>query len=367
MNDSAEILFRLLSAALGGGTEWPLPEGVNWQEVTDLAFDQEVAALLFDGIQRGAECSELQEDGSGLLDSEELENLRYVLIAGMMACEGEYVRHMEVIRFLTEMWRAEGLETYALKGVAFAEYYPVPAHRSSCDFDCNVRYAAGRDSMDMPAWKLADKLAADNGIRVDDSESKHSRYVVQGMSVENHRHVIGVNGSGSLRNQDAYLQGLLQDAAERVWPDLPLLSPCWLFNALFCIMHARTHFLEEDGIALKHVLDWVQIRKDAGAQVYREQFAKDIDRFGLRRFFDALDGVADYVMGVKQALSKPEQLMLEAILAPRNVRHFKSKFRARLDILRKVWTNRWKFGYFSDTSALATMLRYVYGHFFDRN
>ena len=59
--------------------------------------------------------------------------------------------------------------------------------------------------------------------------------------------------------------------------------------------------------------------------------------------------------------------MLEDILAPKQVRHFESRFLAHLNILRMLWTNRWKFRLYSDTSFLATVWRYVYGHWFDRD
>ena len=52
MNKSANILFQLLRAALGGETEVSLPDDVDWSEVVDLAFEQGVAALMVDGLQR---------------------------------------------------------------------------------------------------------------------------------------------------------------------------------------------------------------------------------------------------------------------------------------------------------------------------
>lgn len=287
------------------------------------------------------------------------------------------------IRKLVGLWSAAGLDTFALKGVAFAQYYPVPEHRYSCDFDCNVRSADGR-----PAWAMADRIARENGIEVDDSMNKHSRYVVGGLSVENHRNIISVNGSRKDKRFDAYLQGLLCASEKSLLSDVKLYSPCWLFNALFCVAHARTHFIEEEGITLKHVLDWVVIRRVPEAATCREQFEKDIDRFGLRKFFDALDGVGDVLLAsptktmVRQAhqptktgaeagsggrLTESQRLMLEDILAPKQVRHFESRFLAHLNILRMLWTNRWKFRLYSDTSLLATVWRYVYGHWFDRN
>ena len=341
-----------------------MPSGINWKEVIDLSFDQGVAAVAVDGLQKSLELSAESLELS--LDSPELEDLKYEWFGEVFAREEEYNEQVKAIRQLVRLWAENGLKVYALKGLSFAQYYPVPEHRYSCDFDCNVRFA----SSNLPAWDVADRIAKEKGIAVDDDQSKHSRFVVNGVSVENHRHIIGVNGSRKQKRFDSYLQGLLNDSGRELMPDLPLVAPCWLFNALFCIAHAQVHFLEEDGITLKHVLDWVQIRKAPEAVAYREQFEKDIDRFGLRKFFDALDGVGDVLELRAESLELREEgvmLMLEAILAPKDVRHYKSKFLAHLNILRMLWANRWKYRLYSDTTLIATVWRYVYGHFFDRD
>ena len=56
MNPSDEVLFRLLRIALGN-EKTPLNlalEGrlVDWREVIDLSFEQDVAAIAVDGLQR---------------------------------------------------------------------------------------------------------------------------------------------------------------------------------------------------------------------------------------------------------------------------------------------------------------------------
>lgn len=370
MTDSANILFRLLRAALGDETEVSLPDDVDWNEVVDLAFDQGVAAMLVDGLDKATKTmvrqahqpTKTKTEELDFLESEELEDLRYELFGEALSCEEDYAKHLEAIRYLADIWASEGLYAFALKGIAFARYYPVPAHRYSCDFDCNVRSREGN----FPAWEKADQVVKGNGIEVDSSMSKHSRYVVNGISVENHRSIIGVNGSRKRKRFDAYLQGLLQPSEENLLKDAGVYAPCWLFDALFYVEHARVHFIDEEGISIKHVLDWMQIRKAPEADKYREQLEKDIDRFGLRKFFDALDGVADYVMGVRGELSEAQKRMLEDILAKKNVRHFDSRLLVYLNILRTLWKNRWKYKLYSETTFLATVWRYVYGHLFDR-
>ena len=401
-DSSVNILFQLLRAALGNEVAvGELSSDIDWQEVIDLSFDQGVAAIAVDGLGFAHDNDTLRYDddnddglelrGESLeleLDSPELEDLKYEWFGEVFAREEDYGQQMGAIRKLVGLWSAAGLDTFALKGLAFAQYYPVPEHRYSCDFDCNVRSADGR-----PAWAEADRIARENEIEVDDSMNKHSRYVVAGLSVENHRNIISVNGSRKDKRFDAYLQGLLCASEKCLLSDVKLYSPCWLFNALFCVAHARTHFIEEEGITLKHVLDWVLIRRAPEAATCREQFEKDIDRFGLRKFFDALDGVGDVLLasptktmvrplrpaqepahqptktgaeaGSGGRLTESQRLMLEDILAPKQVRHFESRFLAHLNILRMLWTNRWKFRLYSETSLFTTVFHYIYGHFFD--
>lgn len=366
MSGFEEVLLKLLSIAMGGESYTASPVSallaadIDWSSVVDLSFDQGVAAIAVDGLQK------VYEANPGLrlgIDEPEFRALKFEWFGEVFSREDESRHQAKAIQSLSKLWKDNGLDTFALKGIAFARYYPVPSHRYSCDFDCNVRYHGSN----LPAWNPADTLVREKGIRVDDSGSKHSRYVYKKVSVENHRNVIGVNGSVKRKDFDSYMQSLLKPSESRLLPGIDVYSPCWLFNALFCVIHAKVHFLEEDGIALKHVLDWVRIRKAPEAREWRGRFDRDIDRFELRRFFDALDGVADYVMGEKSEMTEAERLMLEDILAPKDVRQFKSKFLARLNILRMIWVNRWKYGYYSETTASAVMFRYVYGHFFDRD
>ena len=47
MNQSAEVLFKLIRIALGNEKDFSLPNVVNWQEVFDLANRQGVDALVW--------------------------------------------------------------------------------------------------------------------------------------------------------------------------------------------------------------------------------------------------------------------------------------------------------------------------------
>ena len=75
VDSSAKILFQLLRAALGGKPcDASLSSEINWQEVIDLSFDQGVAAIAVDGLQKL--CGQHPELELAL-DSPELEDLKY--------------------------------------------------------------------------------------------------------------------------------------------------------------------------------------------------------------------------------------------------------------------------------------------------
>ena len=84
MNSSSETLFSLLRAALGNEAVGALPSDIDWQEVIDLSFDQGVAAMLVDGIDKATKTMVRQAhqptktaEALDALDSPELEDLKY--------------------------------------------------------------------------------------------------------------------------------------------------------------------------------------------------------------------------------------------------------------------------------------------------
>lgn len=52
---SVHTLFQLLRSALGNQSAETLPADINWREVIDLSFEQGVAAVAVDGLQRSLE------------------------------------------------------------------------------------------------------------------------------------------------------------------------------------------------------------------------------------------------------------------------------------------------------------------------
>lgn len=74
-------------------------------------------------------------DGNSLLESDELEDLRYELFGEVLACEADYRKYQLAIRKLAGLYRSEGIDMLLLKGYGLSLNYPVPEHRPSGDID----------------------------------------------------------------------------------------------------------------------------------------------------------------------------------------------------------------------------------------
>lgn len=361
MTPSQLSLFSLLKTALSGVVPETIPADVNWPEVFRLSVSQGVGAIAFDGLQR------MISDNPSDESLKSLGHEKYQWMMQKIGWEQDSEKRKKVIASLAELWQSHGLELYALKGLAFAHYYPVPEHRQFGDFDFYASYSASAETDGTPAWRKADSLLAEKGIDVDDSMSKHSKCVVGGLSLENHRHLIGVKGSRQWKANNDFLKSLL-NVETCTESDIPgLLYPCWLFNALFCLIHARTHFLIEEGITLRQICDWEMIRRHPDAEAHWSDFQTAIDKLGLRKFYSAFDGVTDFVFGKKKELSEPESLMMDDIMSDKDIKRHSSLFAAHLGMVGQILSNRWKFRRYSDAPMTVVLGRYLIGYIFEKD
>ena len=114
IDSSANTLFQLLRLALGNKAECDLPSDINWQSLIDLSFDQGVAAIAVDGLQRSLERGfahdndTLRYDNDNYegvefsLDSPELEDLKYEWFGATFQAEEDYIRNNEVVQKLRD-------------------------------------------------------------------------------------------------------------------------------------------------------------------------------------------------------------------------------------------------------------------------
>lgn len=326
MNNSENILFRLLRAALGNETEVSLPDDVDWNAVVDLAFDQGVAAMMVDGLQKSGT--------NALLESEELEDLRYELFGEALSCEEDYRKQKETLEKLREEI-PEGL--VVLKGLSIARNYPEPSHRGCVDLDVFINKNDNNDSFLQ-------------NVQVIREDYKHTGFMYQGVMVEYHKSLIGWK---SLK-KGKYIEKTLRESLGTPGS----IYPNDYFNALFLTVHSYTHFMIEDGISLKHIIDWFLLCKEFRGESLelRERASKTLESFGMREFAESMTRVADYVCkDPSTALAKTDSRMLDDILALGKKKRFKN---GHLNMTYNIlFRNGWKFKAFAKESNLTCLIR----------
>lgn len=340
-NSSEEVLFILLRIILGKKEPRNLPSDVNWQDVYKLSLRQGVGAIACDGMLK-------------LQDCVICEDLRYKWVGQSMVIENKARVQWNLVCELADLFARNGVKTIVLKGFSYASYYYDPFHRASSDIDIWLR----------GDYEKGNQIVENMGIKVDSSGSKHSHFDINGISVENHRFCVGVRGNNRNKKLERYLRTLLDKNGNYIY-DSMAIKPEWLFNAIFFMCHARNHFLIGECISLKYICDWIVLRdcNDEGKDI--EKFWLECDSLGLSQFAKIIDEIANYVIK-KGNLSEMGARVLNDILDIKTQKTSHIKLFAHMNMLKRIWANRWKYKYFSDTSAIGMMMSYIWGYLFDR-
>lgn len=344
MTEAHDILFYLLRSSLGTvGAKWDLSaiSKICWQQVVDLSFDQGVAAIAVDGLQK------FYEANPGLeleIDSEELEDLKYEWFGEVMSSEDDYQKYKSVIESLANILFSHNQKLLLLKGYALSQVYPIPEHRPLGDID-------------IYQGEEGDKIFSDARINVRTEYHKHSSFTMDGITVENHLKFLDDIKHRSNRKFEQILQQL-NDSGEYPKEELTvgnkkILIPNPTFNALFLLRHAGEHFAGHE-ISLRQILDFgLFIRHNHSKidwplvlKVYREE--------KILPFYNAIGTICVEHLGMD--LSAFEGLTVNNPLAERVLddiflpqeegdvpdrrRHI---VRYGIFMTRRWWRNRWKY------------------------
>lgn len=345
MSNSVNILFKLLRAALGDETEVSLPEGVDWNKVVDLAFNQGVVAIIVDGLQKSGT--------NALLESEELEDLRYELFGEVLQSETDFADYLSAAKALAKLYADNGVKTLVLKGLVFSECYPMPSHRSSCDLDCYLASDFEKDNL----------LVEQAGVAVDRDYFKNSSFTYKELHVENHHFFTAFRGSRKAKRYERLLHQEIEAGETRRIFDSELLAPPVMFSALFCISHAQTHFLTE-GITLRHILDWALFRKRHYDEIDWNRFESVCREYGMWQFAQTFTRIGLFLLGDAEYSSLTpvdSRLLDDTLYGPREVQY--RGMRRRVQLIMKSLRSGWKFRYFSDQNVLENVIQRVVGYF----
>ena len=189
-----------------------------------------------------------------------------------------------------------GIDALVLKGYSIAQLYPIPEHRYSCDLDL---YVAGTD------WERACEILEAKGIRLEREVYKEVEFIYDGLYVEMHRYITPVRGNKTLLRFERYLRNLLEDYPKTYFEGTSLLCPPLMFTVMLFIEHSLGDLLHGK-LTLKHVVDWVVLRKQ---DINRAELESRCKEFRFDRFLQLMDALADTVEG------KVEIESLELIIA----------------------------------------------------
>lgn len=352
--ETREAVVRLMRIGLGG--DGSIPAVQDWESVFRVATALGVGAIAFDGY--------IKKYGAGAPEMPTA--LKKQWIALSYGFNSSFARQTKTAVEMAGFFAGNDIRTYVLKGRVVAECYPVPEHRWSSDMDCFLLPASGKE---FNAWEKGNSLIEGKGIHVSRSFYKNSSFKLSGLLVENHRFLTPFRGNETLAKLESLLQELMRcDAGTDKFKDTELYRPPVMVSALFLIEHAFSHFLHE-GLTLRNVTDWMMFRRCHEGDLEWLLFDGFIDKFGLRRFYEAYVHVGEYLIGDRseESLTVSEQLMMDSVWEGLDLHETLHGVKGKLNLVGNTLRARWKYRLFSPISMLRALWIQVKGFLFIRH
>lgn len=234
--DCHDTFLQLVRLGIGLDETVSLPKSIDWPAIQALATQQGLSAIILDSIERLPEGLRPPRVMTLQWIGEVLHNY-----------EHRYEYYRKVIGEMAGFYNAHGLKMMVLKGYACSLNWPKPEHRPCGDIDI----------WQFGEYKKADALvAAEKGIKIDNSHHHHTVFTWRGIAVENHYDFVNVHHHKSNVKLELLFKKLGQDdthwvevSGEKVYLPSPNL------HALFLMRHMMAHFAAI-GITLRQLLDW---------------------------------------------------------------------------------------------------------------
>ena len=282
MTQESNFLLTLLRLGIHPGAEVEsTPTDIDWQTVIDLAGEQGVVAIAWDGYSR------LYEAGKVTADMDKQVKKQWIARV-IQFHEWKYAKYRSTIGHLASFYSKHGIKMIVLKGYGLSLNYPVPAHRPCGDVDI----------WNYGEYKRADKaLHDDMEIKIDNSHHHHTVFHFEGQMFENHYDFVNVHAHPSSKVVEARLKELAYQGDEAVEIDgAEIYLPSPDFNALFLLRHTSAHFAAEK-MSLRQILDWGTFVQRYHDQVDWDGLTAFVDKVGMRPFMDVLNGICVNYLG----------------------------------------------------------------------
>ena len=349
-----ETLFLLISSGLGMRNDVMVASPVDWERIHDIATLQGVSAICLDGLQH---CNAKDAISP---------SLKMQWIAESLWQEQMYNKQWHAAKYLGEIYCKNGIDTYVMKGFSLSRLFPHPEHRQCTDMDCFLM-REGRE-----AYEEGNRIVKEKGMTVDCKYYKHSKIILDGLTVENHQYLLPIKGSGKAKSFERELRCWIEDGTNEHIADSHLKVTSPFFDAVYVMAHAQEHFLNE-GFVLRHICDWAMVMNANADKLDWKKWKRVCKEYGMLTFAYAMSRLANKVCGVAIPFDCPEdekadRLMIDDTLYRRTYTSAKrTDLQVRIDLVRNMFRNRWKYSLFSDTNFLMFCGRRVWGYLFDKD
>ena len=284
--EKSKALLSLIRLGLGhdGGIQ---KTEFDWLAIKALADQQELTAVVFDGIERLKSLN-----GQGVQGPDQRFLLQWIGEV-MQNYETRYVAYEKTICTLAGFYNQHGYKMMVLKGYACSLDWSKPNHRPCGDIDI---WLFGKQ-------KEADALLEsfriqDSSFKIDRSHHHHTVFYWNDFMVENHYDFINVHSRKpnielekifkELGKDDSHFVELNDDASTGSAAKVYLPSPN--LHALFLMRHLVAHFTSVN-ITLRQVLDWAFFVEKHAKEIDREWLIEVLKRFHMIEFYNTINAI----------------------------------------------------------------------------
>ena len=335
MKESHKVLLKLLRIALGneglspnpspdpstgsgtGEGSFALPSAVDWPEVIDLSFEQGVAAMAVDGLQRiydeiadqvrddvvrddvvrddEERHAELDSASPALehLDSPALEDLKYEWFGEVMNSEQDYAAYSETLEEFALLCNGQEIVPMVLKGYGLSLNWPTASHRPCGDIDVYLG-----ECCEFVNQMMENRFS----VAVDRTSPHHSTFHFREQLFENHATILSVNACKANSGLEKTLKQLAEEGLEYKVGRAKVKLPTSRFNSLHVLRHLGGDWAT-DGASLRQVIDWatfVSASADGrnGLEPIDWGFVQKVSReVKMIGFLDVLNGICVEYLG----------------------------------------------------------------------
>lgn len=344
-----KTLLLLIRKGLGGDGQLEY-DSVKWEELMTVASAHGLSAIAFNGLEKALDRNPewRKEMPKPLLMQ------WYGLCVQQTAL---FKKNWSAACSLSSLLGENGIEAVVLKGRSIAQYYPTPEHRYSCDLDL---FIAGDD------WERACEILEAKGISLEREVYKEVEFLYEGVNVELHRYITPVRGNKTLLRFERYLRELLDLSQKTYFDGTRLLCPPLMFTVMLYIEHALGDLLHGK-LSLKHVVDWVVLRRQ---EIDRGEIEDRCKMFGFHRFLMLIDALADVVEGKAEMSSLPSSYREVwdsfFVIPTDDVKGKESWFARRVALFFDIVRNKRYYKRFGYCSMEQFLLSAVWAHFFEK-